>query len=148
MHDIRTVRADPAAFDAAMARRGLHAMSGSILSLDAERRAAQTALQDRQARRNALAREIGQGKRSGANTSALEAEATSLRGEMEGLEGKAAELDTGIRQALESLPNILDASVPDGADETANVVLKQHGEPRALNFAPKQHFELGEALGM
>ena len=148
MHDIRTVRADPAAFDAAMARRGLPAVSTAILSLDTERRAAQTALQEKQARRNALAREIGQGKRSGADTAALEAEATGLRGEMEGLEGTAAELDVRIRQALETLPNILDASVPDGPDETANVVLKQHGEKRALNFTPKQHFELGEALGM
>ena len=148
MHDIRSIRSNPAAFDASMIRRGLPAQSPEILARDQTRRAAQTALQEKQARRNALAREIGQGKRSGADTSALEAEATALRNDMEGLEKQAAELDAGIKAILESLPNILDDAVPDGADETANVVLSQHGEPRDLGFLPKQHFELGEALGM
>ncbi|MBN8927114.1 MAG: serine--tRNA ligase [Rhodospirillales bacterium] len=133
MHDIRAIRADAAAFDAA---------------LDGERRAALTALQEKQARRNALAREVGQGKRAGADTSALEAEATALRTEMEGLEARAAELDRAVTGLLESLPNTLDADVPDGPDESANVVLHQVGEPRDLGFQPKQHFELGEALGM
>jgi seryl-tRNA synthetase len=148
MHDIRAVRADPAAFDAAMARRGLPVVSAGLLALDAERRAAQTALQEKQARRNALAKEIGQGKRTGADTAALEAEATVLRDAMDSLGNQVPELDAAIRSALEVLPNILDASVPDGPNETANVVLKQYGTPREFNFAPKQHFELGEALGM
>jgi seryl-tRNA synthetase len=148
MHDIRAVRGDPAGFDAAMSRRGLPPVSTELLALDAQRRAAQTDLQERQARRNALAKEIGQGRRSGADTANLEAEATALRGEMEGLEGRAAEVDAAIRGVLEGLPNVLDASVPDGADETANVVLAQHGEPVDPGFPPKQHFELGEALGM
>ena len=148
MHDIRSIRTDPAAFDASMIRRGLDPQSPDILARDRTRRAAQTALQEKQARRNALAKDIGQGKRTGADTSALEAEATALRGEMEGLEKQAAELDAAIKSILESLPNILDAAVPLGADETANVVLSQHGEPRLPNFEPKQHFELGEALGM
>ena len=127
---------------------GLPPASPEILAKDAERRAALTALQEKQARRNALAREVGQGKRTGADTSALEAEATALRGEMEGLETRAAALDDAIRRILEGLPNVLDPDVPDGPDETANVVLKQHGEPRDLGFQPRQHFELGEALGM
>jgi seryl-tRNA synthetase len=147
MHDIRAVRADAAAFDAAMARRGLPPVADSLLALDADRRAAQTALQEKQARRNALAKEIGQGKRAGADTAALEAEATALRDAMDGLEQRVPELDAAIRGALEVLPNILDASVPDGPDETANVVLKQFGTPREFSFAPKQHFELGEAMG-
>ena len=148
MHDIRSLRTDPAGFDAAMARRGLAPVAEALLAQDADRRAAQTALQEKQARRNALAREIGQGKRAGADTAALEAEATALRGEMEGLERSAATLDAAIRGALESLPNILDADVPDGADESANQVVAQSGEPRDLGFQPKQHFELGEALGL
>jgi seryl-tRNA synthetase len=147
MHDIRVVRADPAAFDAAMARRGLPPVSDSLLALDADRRAAQTALQEKQARRNALAREIGQGKRTGADTSALEAEATALRQDMDSLERQVPELDAAIKGALEVLPNILDASVPDGKDETSNVELKRFGTPRDFSFTPKQHFELGEALG-
>jgi seryl-tRNA synthetase len=148
MHDIRAIRADPAAFDAAMARRGLPPVAGALMALDTDRRAAQTALQEKQARRNALAKEIGQGKRTGADTAALEAEATALRADMDGLEKQAPELDAGIRGALEGLPNVLDASVPDGPDETANVELKMVGTPRAFNFTPRQHFELGEALGM
>jgi seryl-tRNA synthetase len=148
MHDIRAIRADPAAFDAALARRGLASASADILAKDTERRAALTALQEKQARRNALAREVGQGKRSGADTSALEAEATGLRSDTEGLEKRTATLDDQIHRIVETLPNILDPDVPDGPDETANIVLKQHGEPRDLGFEPKQHFELGEALGM
>ncbi len=148
MHDIRAIRADPEGFDAAMARRGLAAVSAELMVLDADRRAAQTALQEKQVRRNALAKEIGQGKRTGGDTVALEREATALRGDMDGMEKRVPDLDAAIRRVLEALPNILDASVPDGADETANVVLKQVGEPAVFDFAPRQHFELGEALGM
>jgi seryl-tRNA synthetase len=148
MHDIRAIRADPAAFDAALARRGLAASSSAILDKDAERRAALTALQEKQARRNALSREVGQRRRTGADTSAPEAEATALRNEMDGLEQRAAALNDEIRGWLEALPAVLDPDVPDGPDESANMVLKQHGEPRDLGFQPKQHFELGEALGM
>ena len=148
MHDIRAIRSDPAAFDASMIRRGLGVQSPDILARDQNRRAAQTGLQEKQARRNALAKEIGQGKRTGADTAARESEATALRGEMEGLEKEAAELDATIKGILESLPNMLDAAVPLGADETANIELSRQGEPRDLGFAPKQHFELGEALGM
>jgi seryl-tRNA synthetase len=148
MHDIRAIRADPTAFDRAMARRALGPMSAGLMALDIDRRAAQTALQEKQARRNALARQIGQGKRSGADTTALEAEATALRDDMDGLEKRVPVLDAEIRGILEGLPNVLDASVPDGPDESANVVLKHTGKPRDFNFEPKQHFELGEALGM
>ena len=148
MHDIRMVRADPAAFDAALARRGLPAASGAILARDEARRAAQTALQERQARRNALAKEIGIAKRQGGDTAAQEAEAARLRDEMAALEAEVAAAEREQAALLEALPNILDPDVPDGADESANKVLHQHGEPREFPFAPKQHFELGEALGL
>ena len=131
MHDIRSIRNDPAAFDAALVRRGMSPSSPELLDLDRSRRAAQTALQEKQARRNALAREIGQGKRTGADTAALENEAATLRGDMEGLEKQAADQDAAIKAILEALPNVLDTDVPDGPDETANKVLKQVGTPRA-----------------
>jgi seryl-tRNA synthetase len=131
-----------------LARRGLAAASPDIIAKDTERRTVLTALQEKQARRNALSREVGQGKRSGADTSAPEAESTALRGDIEALEQRASALDEEIRGVLESLPNILDPDVPDGPDETANIVVKKHGEPRDLGFQPKQHFELGEALGL
>lgn len=146
MHDIRALRADPAGFDAALARRGVAASAEAILAMDTERRAALTRLQEQQARRNALAKEVGKGKRDGADTSALEAEATTLRGEMEALETRAAGLEADVRARLESLPNTLDNAVPSGADETGNVVLQQVGEPRSFDFPARQHFEIGEAL--
>jgi seryl-tRNA synthetase len=148
MHDIRVVRADPAAFDAAMARRGLAPQSEAVLALDSARRAAMAATQEKQARRNALAKEIGQGKRGGADTSALEAEATALRDQMAALEAEAKAADEAQVRLLEALPNILDAAVPEGREESANVVLKQHGEIPRPSFEPKQHFEIGEALGL
>ncbi len=148
MHDIRAIRSDPAAFDAAMARRGLAPQSDAILRLDTERRAAQTALQDKQARRNALSKEIGQGRRAGGDTAGLEAEATALRESMDSLEKSAPVLDADIKAILEALPNILDAAVPDGADESDNAVLKTWGAPRDFDFPPKEHDALGEALGM
>ncbi len=148
MHDIRAIRTDPAGFDAAMARRGLPPVSAEVLALDSERRTLLTTQQEKQARRNALAREIGQGKRAGADTAAPEAQAAALRVETEALERRTAELEEAIKRILEALPNILDADVPDGPDENANVLLARHGEPRDLGFQPKEHFELGEALGM
>jgi seryl-tRNA synthetase len=148
MHDIRAIRADPAAFDAALARRNSPPMAEAIVAFDAERRQALGALQEMQARRNALAREIGQGKKQGADTAALEAEGTALRQEMEALEAIAARAEADSRARLESLPNILDPDVPDGADESANVVLKTWGEPPRANAPARQHFELGEALGL
>lgn len=147
MHDIRLIRAEPGAFDAALARRGLAPVAEAVLAMDAERRAALGAQQEHQARRNALAKEIGQGKRAGSDTTGLEAEATGLRDAMAALEATAAALDAGLKARLEVLPNMLDADVPDGADETGNVVLKQSGEPAEPGFVAREHFELGEGLG-
>jgi len=148
MHDIRALRADPAAFDAAMARRGVPAVAGRLLQVDSERRAALTAVQDKQSRRNTLAKQVGQGRRTGADTVVQEAEATALRDEMAALEQRANALDVAIRSELEALPNLLDPDVPEGADEAANVVVKQSGEPPHLDFLPLEHFQLGEALGL
>jgi seryl-tRNA synthetase len=148
MHDIKAIRMNPHIFDAAMARRGLDPQSERILHLDTERRAAMTAQQEAQSRRNVLSKEIGAAKRSGADSSALTAEATALRDNMERLGSEAETLDAELNRLLAKLPNALDADVPDGTDESANVEVKSWGTPTAFDFAPKQHFELGEALGM
>jgi seryl-tRNA synthetase len=147
VHDIRAIRADPAAFDAALARRGLHAVSASILTIDAGRRERLAQAQDQQSRRNLLSRQVGEGRRSGADTSLLEAEVLALKEAMEGHETAAASYERQVQEVLETLPNILDPDVPDGADESANVVLHQRGALRDFDFPPRQHFELGEALG-
>ncbi|MCH4092534.1 serine--tRNA ligase [Acetobacter sp.] len=146
MHDLRALRADPAGFDADLARRGLEPVSEKVVALDEERRAAQTALQEKQTRRNALAKEIGVLKRNQGDSAALEVEAVRLREDMEALETRAQSLDAEVKAVLEVLPNRLDASVPPGPDEAANVQVKQWGEPKTFSFTPKQHFELGEAM--
>ncbi|MGH7056709.1 MAG: serine--tRNA ligase, partial [Acetobacteraceae bacterium] len=121
MHDIRAVRADADAFDAALARRGVPPASAELLRQDAERRRELKLLQERQARRNTLAREVAEARRAGRDSAGIEAEATALRVEMDGLEARAAEQQSEIRAALASLPNVLDAGVPDGRDERTNV---------------------------
>jgi len=148
MHDIRTIREAPEFFDAAIARRNLPPAAAAILALDTERRTAQTALQEIQAFRNALSKRVGVARRNGEDSAALEAAVVEKRAEMEALEKQVATLDKSIFDTLAAIPNILDPDVPDGPDETANKLLKQVGEPRDLGFEPKQHFELGEALGM
>ena len=140
MHDIRAIRADPDAFDAAMARRGLVAGANSVLSSDEHKRVLLTELQTLQARRNALAREIGQAKRAGLDTSKLEAESVLLRSEVETFERDAAEVERELKTVLELLPNYLDPDVPPGRDETDNLVLKNVGTPRNFNYTPLQHF--------
>lgn len=148
MHDLKALRADPAAFDAALERRGLSPVGQKIVSEDEERRAALAALQEAQATRKTLAKEIGQGKRTGADTSALEAQAVELRDRITGLEERAAIIEKSIDDVLASLPNQLDPSVPDGKSEDENVVVHYRGEKPEFTFEPKQHFELGEALGL
>jgi seryl-tRNA synthetase len=147
MHDIRAIRLAQEGFDAQLARRGWLPVADDLLARDTDRREALTALQELQARRNALSRQVGEGKRRGQDTSAFETMAAALRGEMESLQAKADALDADIRATLERLPNVLDEDVPPGNDESANVVQKQSGKPRELGFAARQHFELGEALG-
>jgi seryl-tRNA synthetase len=148
MHDIRALRADPDAFDAAMRRRGLPPIAEDVVAKDAARRDAETQLQGLQARRNALSRQVGEGRRMGQDTSAMQGESVELGVAMERCQALSTRLDGEIRAILEVLPNVLDADVPDGADEGANVVIHTVGKPRAFNFSPKQHFELGEALGL
>lgn len=146
MHDIRALRADPAAFDADLARRGIEPVSARLLAWDEERRQAQTVLQEKQGRRKALAREIGTLKRSGGDSSDLEAEGLALRAEMEALEEQVNTLGRESTALLANLPNRLDATVPEGPDESANVVQHEWGTKPAFTFTPKQHFELGETL--
>ena len=145
MHDLRAIRAAPEAFDAAMARRGVGPVAGEILAKDEARKALITRLQTLQSEKNARSKRIGELMRAGRG-----AEAAELRAEIGDVleESGVKDLGAAIKAELEILPNVLDPDVPDGADETANLVIAQHGEPRDLGFQPREHFELGEALGM
>ena len=148
MHDIKTIREDAAGFDAGLARRGIMPISTELLELDEQRRTALAQLQTLQAERNALAKRIGEAKRNKADTSALEEEGSALREQMESLNAEAPRLDNLLRDMLSKIPNLLDPAVPEGKDETDNKVIKHWGEKREFSFPVKQHFELGEALGL
>ncbi len=150
MFDIRWIREHPEDFDAGMARRGLPPQSAALLELDSERRALLAGLQELQARRNAASKEIGVAMAAGEKQRAerLKAEVAELKGRLRELEEKARQLDEALRERLAALPNIPLDDVPPGEDESDNVELRRVGTPPSFDFAPKQHFELGEALGM
>lgn len=148
MHDIRLIRADASAFGQAMARRGAKIDIEALLALDVARRDELKRGQELQAERNAISKSVGQLRRTGQPTAELEARSAALAAETDARNAAAEAHGKALDSILETLPNILDADVPDGADETGNVQLRQVGQPSLPNFPPKQHFELGEASGL
>ena len=154
MLDLKWIRENPKDFDAGLARRGLPPMSAEVLKLDEERRANTKALQDMQARRNAASKEIGKAKGKGgdpAKAEALMAEVAGLKDKIAAGEHRERELDEQMKTLLSGIPNLLSFDVPDGKDETENVELRRWSAPRDFReegFEPKQHFEIGEALGL
>ena len=147
MHDIKSIRDDERAFQAQLGRRGLFKLD-DITGLDNRRKAAIADLQNFQAARNALAKRIGEAKRMKQDTSQLEAEGLEIRNRMDLLELTVPNLEHALKETLAALPNILDADVPEGRDETDNAEVKNFGDRRNFAFPPKQHFEIGEALGL
>jgi seryl-tRNA synthetase len=148
MHDLRFIREQPDAFDRGLTRRGLSPMSADILDLDAKRRAAQTAMQEMQQRRNEASKEIGAAKKSGADASALVAEVQSLKDRMAEVESEERGHGEALKRILESLPNLPADDIPDGADEKSNREERKAGTPRGFDFEAKEHFDLGEGLGL
>jgi seryl-tRNA synthetase len=149
MHDIKWIRDNPAAFDRALARRGLPSHSGRLIEIDERRRAAILKAEAAQARRNAASREIGAAKKSNEEEAAqkLLAEVAELKAAIPALEGEERQLSKDLDDALAQIPNLPLDEVPDGADEHGNVAHHHFGAKRNYGFAPKQHFELGEGLG-
>ncbi|HEV2673222.1 MAG TPA: serine--tRNA ligase [Aliidongia sp.] len=148
MHDLKSIRDAAAEFDRGLGRRGLPPHSSRILAFDAERRAAQTELQEIQTRRNELSRGIGIAKSRGEPVEAIMAEVAAMKERMAVLEADDRRLGEELDRLLASLPNLPASEVPDGADEQGNVEIRRWGDPRDFAFQPKQHFELGEALGL
>lgn len=146
MHDIKLIREEPEALDKAMARRGLPAISADILKIDSLRRAAQTAMQEAQARRNDLSKQVGEIKRKGGNADEIMQEVANLKDRMAELETQEKELGLQLDSILQNLPNRPASDVPDGKDENDNKEVRRIGTPPGLNN-PRQHFELGEDLG-
>jgi seryl-tRNA synthetase len=150
MHDIRLIRDEPAAFDAAMAQRGLEPQAQRLIDLDARRREATTRLQEVETERNSKSKEIGKAKAQGDEDrfNALRAEVESLKSEMERLTEEARTAEEVLNQHLAALPNRPAEDVPEGADENDNEEVRGWGEPRAFDFEPADHVTVGERLGL
>ena len=147
MHDIRFIRENPDTFDAALKRRKLTPMASEILEADSNRRSLQAKIQEMQSRRNQTSKEIGALKAKGGDANALIAEVNEIKANMPALENEEAKLADKLDTWLLELPNILDASVPDGDDETQNELIRTIGDLPQFLFTPKDHVALGEGLG-
>ncbi len=150
MHDIRAIRDNPAAFDAAMARRGLPPQSPAILALDESRRARILAAETAQAAQNAASKEVGAAKAKGdkAEFERLRALVAEKKAEVAKLNEEAASEDTRLSDMLMTLPNILYDDVPDGADEDDNREIHRWGAPRNFAFTPLEHYQIPAAMGL
>jgi seryl-tRNA synthetase len=150
MHDIKSIRDNPDAFDAALKRRGLAPLSKSLLAIDERRRTAIVASEQAQARRNAASREIGDAKKNKdeARAAKLMAEVTELKTTMPQMEAAVKTAEEELKTALAEIPNLPLDEVPEGSDEHGNIVRHQFGARRNYAFAPKPHDDLGAALGL
>lgn len=156
MHDIKWIREEPQGLVDALVRRGTpeseaRSLVESLLSLDETRRAGIVKLEELQARRNAASKEIGAAKKAGDNSLAevLMAEVGKLKTDIPELEETVKAAEAELRDKLAAIPNVPLPDVPPGADEHDNVEVpaRRYSEPRSYGFAPRQHFEIGEALG-
>jgi seryl-tRNA synthetase len=150
MLDVRWIREEPAALDRALARRRAEPRATDILALDERRRTLIASLQAMQERRNAASKEIGAAKagKDEARAAALMAEVTELKTRMPEEEAALKAAEAALDAVLAELPNVPLDEVPEGADEKDNLELRQVGARPAFDFTPRQHFELGEAMGL
>lgn len=149
MHDIRAIRENPKTFDEGLHKRGLPPRASELLALDDRRKAVIAEAQAAQERRNALSKEIGGAKKAGdaARAESLMADVAGLKDRLGELEAAEKEAVVALDAALAGIPNLPADDVPVGPDESANVVRSDWGTPRRSNAA-REHFELGEAMGL
>jgi seryl-tRNA synthetase len=150
MYDIKWIRDNAESFDRGRKRRGLDVLAAQLLALDDKRRAAIAKSQAAQERRNAASKEIGTAMKAGDAdlAKALKIEVGDLKTALAEFEAEEREAILALDKALAEIPNTPLDDVPDGRDENDNVELRRVGEPRAVDFAPKEHFDIGEALGL
>lgn len=148
MHDLRMIRETPELFDAGLVRRRLEPQSAAVLELDARRRKAQTALQEMLQKRNDKSRQVGEAKRKGENADALIAEVQTLKDDIAAAEETERSLGQELEALLANLPNLPAPDVPDGDDEYDNAEIRRFAEPTRTPFPAREHFDLGEALGL
>ncbi len=144
MHDIRAIRDNPEAFDAALARRGEAAMSQAVLSLDAARRAKIAAAETAKAEQNQASKEVGAAKGRGdeAEFERLRTLVSDKKAEVAAMNVEAQELDAKLTDMLARIPNNPADDVPQGDDEGDNVEVKSWGEKRSFDFKPVEHYEI------
>jgi len=147
MLDAKLLRADPAAVAANLARRGFVLDVAAYSAIEERRKAAQIESDRVRAERNANAKAVGMAKGKGEDASALLARAEELTRSMSASDAAIAQVQQELDAWQLGLPNTLHESVPEGRDEAANVEVRKHGTPRAFDFTPKDHVELGEKLG-
>lgn len=150
MHDLKYIRDNSEAFDAALVRRGAAPVAAHILALDEARRALLTEMQNAQARRNEASKAIGaaMGKGDAATADALKAEVAKLKDSLPQLEEQERTAGAELDALLAGLPNLPADDAPDGADENDNVEIARWGSPRDFGFEPKDHADLGPLLGL
>ena len=148
MFDIKWIREHPAEFDDGIARRNLEPQSASLIALDKERREVETRAQVLQANRNKLSKEIGIAKAKGEDADGIIAEVSRSKEAQAVAEEEARIKTEELTDALSTIPNLPLDAVPDGIDESDNREERKWGDIPSFNFAPKEHFELGESLGL
>lgn len=150
MHDMKMIRDNPEQFDAALIRRGAQPVAQSLVALDAERRKVATEMQHAQARRNEASKLIGKAMAAKDQTTAntLKDEVATLKTSLSALEEQGRQADEALNLRLAELPNLPADDVPDGADESENVEIARWGTPRTFDFPPKEHADIGPALGL
>ncbi|MCI0466739.1 MAG: serine--tRNA ligase, partial [Beijerinckiaceae bacterium] len=150
MYDIKWIRDNALVFDRGRERRGLEPLAADLLALDDARRAAIAKSQAAQERRNTASKEIGAAMKAGdaSRAEALKIEVGQLKTALADHEAEEREAVAALEKALAGIPNTPLDDVPDGRDENDDVEVRRVGEPRKLDFRPREHFEIGEALGL
>jgi len=148
MLDIKLIRDDPAGVERALATRGATISLAPILEADTARRRLVTEAEELKAERNRASEAIGQARRRGEDAQAATARMREVSDRIKALDAQVKEADGRLEVLLLEIPNVPHASVPVGASADDNVEVRRWGTPRAFAFAPKQHFEIGEALGI
>jgi seryl-tRNA synthetase len=147
MLDIQLLRTQPEAVAAGLARRGAAIDLAPFEALEAQRKQVQTQTQELQAKRNTLSKQIGMLKGKGEDVAPVMAEVAGLGDALKANEEKLAVLLAELDAFVSRIPNLPHESVPDGKDETGNLEVSRWGTPPAFDFTPKDHVDLGEALG-
>jgi seryl-tRNA synthetase len=150
MYDIKWIRENPEVFDRGVKRRGLEPLAEELLARDDKRRAAIAKYLPTQERYRVVSKGIGAAMKAGdtARAEALKLEVAQLKTALAAYEAKEREVVAALDKALADIPNTPLDDVPYGKDETGNAELRRVGEPRAMGFQPREHFDIGEALGL